>query len=141
MSLFTFQIGTNSCVNSNCILYLYVDIIMYILHIIHYYFDIYFYILVLFLGSVLSRISTRGVSLGISPPPLWERPIVFPTPVSLVICSGAQIACGACTSRSRRLGAILGVCVSMFWLVLWLALGSALWVGLTLVNALINALF
>ncbi len=37
--------------------------------------------------------------------------------------------------------AILGVCVSMFWLVLWLALGSALWVGLTLVNALINALF
>jgi hypothetical protein len=37
--------------------------------------------------------------------------------------------------------AILGVCVSVFWLVLLLAMGSILWVGLELVKALFNAIF
>jgi len=42
---------------------------------------------------------------------------------------------------SGRHLAILGVCLSTFWLVLWLAAGSALWVGLALVKALFNAIF
>ena len=42
---------------------------------------------------------------------------------------------------SGRHLAILGVCLSVFWLVLLFAMGSFLWVGLSLVKALFNAIF
>ena len=42
---------------------------------------------------------------------------------------------------SGRHLAILGVCLSVFWLVLLVAMGSFLWVGLALVKALFNAIF
>ena len=42
---------------------------------------------------------------------------------------------------SGRHLAILGVCLSVFWLVLLVAMGSGLWVGLALVKALFNAIF
>jgi len=42
---------------------------------------------------------------------------------------------------SGRHLAILGVCLSVFWMVLLLAMGSFIWVGLTLVKALFNAVF
>jgi len=42
---------------------------------------------------------------------------------------------------SGRHLAIMGVCLSVFWLVLLVAMGSFLWVGLELVKALFNAIF
>ena len=42
---------------------------------------------------------------------------------------------------SGRHLAILGVCLSVVWLVLLLAMGSILWVGLSLMKDLINAIF
>lgn len=42
---------------------------------------------------------------------------------------------------SGRHLAILGVCLSVFWLVLLFAMGSFLWVGLSLVKTLFNAIF
>ena len=42
---------------------------------------------------------------------------------------------------SGRHLAILGVCLSVIWLVLLLAMGSILWVGLSLMNDLITAIF
>jgi hypothetical protein len=42
---------------------------------------------------------------------------------------------------SGRHLAILGVCLSVFWLVLLLAMGSVLWVGMSLLKTLFNAIF
>ncbi len=42
---------------------------------------------------------------------------------------------------SGRHLAIMGVCLSVFWLVLLVTMGSFLWVGLELVKALFNAIF